>query len=36
MFEPSPKSFLKQFTLKESGQGNKLKIMCSGEKWLLG
>lgn len=35
MFEPFPRSFLMQLALGESGQGNELKIMCPGEKWLL-
>lgn len=35
MFEPFPRSSLKQLALGDRGQGNELKIMCTGEKWLL-
>lgn len=35
MFQTFKKSFLKQLALEESGQGSELKIMCTGEKWLL-
>ena len=35
MFETFLKSFLKKLVLGESRQRNELKIMCTGEKWLL-
>ena len=35
MFETFLKSFLKKLVLGQSRQRNELKIMCSGEKWLL-